>query len=366
MNINEGALDDIPALDDQSVIKAPGTVDNSVKPAVTIIADAPVGLNSVVAPQDLAKLPGMDVTLKLIEEGQKKVVSLQDIQNDIIGEDVISQEGASYLNLHFEGLLDGQVKLPHFTTGKSKANLDFVKRYMKRTISNESCEVSSKFQMMLSQPLADHKDLFDKTIATYIPAVRDQFAELQYVIGGREEEIMGSKNTVFPYGEGSFFNITKDKLASIDASKIGNIPDDIKGSIASMLMALKDPIVYTFIRAAMNGKTEDIMSKDFHPTYMGDELSLGDLIQFYKSGADKFLDEVTRVCEEQFKVLEELSKDSSKFIGSDEVTQQAISTVLPQVQLSFTIIRRAMCIIDKLSIVNFNSRTLIDFIVKNG
>lgn len=126
----------------------------------------------------LKKLPTLDSSFKMVQNGATKIVELEDVASEIMDSDEISQSEAELISTAFEGFFD-QVRLSEFTRTPSKTNLAFTKRFIEGKISLAKENFHSKFKTFLEEPLDDALDVLEELQEEYIPALREELSKLQ-------------------------------------------------------------------------------------------------------------------------------------------------------------------------------------------
>ena len=365
MNLNEGILDEFSdsSLIDNDLVKLPGSVKEPVN-AITIIAtDDPMQGGNLVPKEVIEKLPELDVTLKVITDGQEKVLTLKEVQDEILSDNSISKESAQYVQSSFSTLFDGPIKLHEFTEGKSKTNFDYVTRHMRRTITTEEIAIASNIQLLLSTPLAEAKSTFDCLLKECIPAVIQQCQDMQSFVVSHVEAIMQSKDVVFPYSDNTFVNIKTTDFTTIDATKFDSMDSVVRNQMTALGLLFKDPALTTFIHCVKdNCAVTEAVSEEFHPTYSGSDITGEDLLKFYSVSIDTYIEYLQELCETQLKFLNGLSDNSSTYIESPEVMNAFLAESLPAIQTAFATLRRSIKMVNNISVLNFNASGYIKFL----
>lgn len=370
MNLNESLLSgatDTPIIDGD-VVKTSGSETSGLKDVTVLTGSDVVPTTGAVVPEaDLEKLPGMDVSLKIVEDGQVKVTTLKDVESGIIGQESINRATVEHLATAFESLLDGPVTISEFTTAPSRTNFDFIKRQMSKGIAKEEQALIGNFELLLGQPTEHAKALYQQVLVSYIPALESQLYGLRSLGHDKAECILNTKNSVFPFGEAEFVDLATVDVSTLDVSKVNS--DSLKGQgilscIEAAGMLLKDPSVAQFVHSVIEGAPQaSSISKENRPVYMGRPTCGKDLLDFYTKDVIEYVRYIETVCEEQFKILNTVSEEVRTNMGvsipEDNVT---LSKAMPVIQTSFAVLERSMRLIHRLSLLNYNSKVFLTFL----
>lgn len=367
MNINEGVLDDIEetSIVDDDIIKLPSAETTNKEPILIVATDDDRTVNSLVPQALIEKLPEMDVSLKIVTDGEAKVVSLQDIETEIVAQEAMSVSMAQYVELSFESLLKGPIKLNEFTKDKSKTNYDYVTRHMSNVINLEQAALASSIEVLLDKPLQNAEIAYNTLLSACIPSLEYQFFDLRSLVASHIESISQNKDVVFPYGDNTFLNILTTDLASIDPSKFVSMDKAVEGNLSSLALSLKKPALVTLVHCVKDGKSvHEALTTEFHPTYSGSSVTGQDLLKFYSSDVDAFIKQMASICAEQISFLNSVSFNSKSHVESKEAMNAFLSNSLPGIQTAFAILSRYMNLIHEASIMNFSAQGYINFLSK--
>lgn len=367
MNLNSGVLDDIesanPVLDNEIVeIPSGDTAQNGNSLVLQVNMDDKSN-PSIIPEEELKVIPPIDTSFKLVEDGQAKVISLKDVEAEIIGQESISRSSVEYVNVAFEDVLNGPVKLNEFTVNPSKTNCSYVRQHMRRSIAKEEAAVVSNFQLLLDQPLSDAKEAYSRILVSYIPLISNQLYEMQGLVTSMGDTVIANKNSVFPTNNNGFVNIATTDFEDIDAT---NIPDAAAvGNITTLAMLTKKSTLRAFIHAVIEAKTyPEALSKEMVPVFMSYPTNARHLLKFYSGNAKDYINYLETTCEEQFKILNTLSSNCKDNMQTPEMTEQFISTSMPVMEQAFTVLTRAMHLIQQLSMLNYNAKGYLTYISK--
>lgn len=365
MNLNFDVLDDLadtPVLDGDTV-KLPG---GEVTPQEAVVIqtgnDAPVE-QSIVPQEEIDKLANLDVTIKIIEDKQEKVIAMKDVQNQILGENGVSQESVQVAQTVFTGLLGGQVSLKEFTQSKSKTHLPFVQRHMKQSIALEEASVVSNFDLFVSMPLDQAKTQYPAILLTYLPALRDQLLQLRSVVADEKSGLLNGVNKVVCYGEADFINVMKVNFSSFNANKIKGPTVEQSGYFRSLGMITKNHGLVNFVLTVKNGgPAESAVALDYHPTYMGSEITGEDLVAIYSSDFEPYIRELEQRCTKEFQYLNDLTENYAKHTETPESMNEFVALAVPSILVAFRTLDRSMNLIRDLSMLTFNAKGFLKFV----
>lgn len=375
MNLNDGVMDDLKDLPqvDNDIVVAPGSGQTTGAVKIITTDDPTLNKAAVVPEEVIAKLPEMDVSINLVTEGADKVVNLRDVEQEIIGQEGISRDTAKYLSTSFEALVDGPVKLGEYTLNKSRTNFDYVKRVMKQKIALEENAVLGNVQLLLGAPLNDIKNVYQQTLSTYIPTIESQLYDLKVLAGTVAEAIEQTKNSVFVYGgDGStFINLSTVNIADIDVARLresNQIPETILGVLGGLVKMLNQPTIFNFVHSVIDAKSvEECMSLNYRPIYMGLPVTVKDLVKFYQGDVHQYIRYLEQACEERLAKLNEINVQSLAEVpvgATTEVLSHRLSEDLPVIQDCFAVVKRAIELINDLSVLNFAAKQYLPYLSK--
>lgn len=359
MALNDGVLDDLdnnnPVLDNDIVQLPQGS--NVPKESMTILVDNSQK-ESVIPPEEMAKLPEMDVAIKLVEDNQEKVVQLSEIEEEIIGDSTMSQSKAELVNASFEGFLSGSVKLVEFTQAPSKTNVGYAKSFMRKAIAKEEAAVVSSYQLLIEQPLTDAKEMFMRLSTSYVPAICDQLSWLQCQNADLKQKLVECKDSIFPTEDGEFTNITL-----MDLSESPSINCEVSANFTALRQLLKHHDVHSFVLSIKNGKSvQDALSMDAIKEYAGIPVTTVDLLDFYATDIRSQLTLISELSQEYFAKLNQIQEEAMKNMVTSEQSNKYISQTMPDLEESFAYLSRALTLLHRLSLLNYNSKAVFEFL----
>lgn len=285
MALNDNVMDGLgEPPEDIDLIQQPSAIPRNKQP---ILMTAASGLEGeIMSDEDLAKLPSMDISFKLVEDGQDKIVNLEEVEKEILGQESIGKIAAEYASLAFESIFNGPVKLNHFTQTPSQTNYEYVKRHMRSQIAQEEALVASALQVFLDQPLEDGYSLYNNIKENYLPALRSDAFHLTAACSSVKKIIDTTKDTVYPMGE-AFVDLAKVDLITLDISKVQNLQANttlLANAVKTLQLAMDDHFFSGYIHAIIHGKgTAYASTREAGVEYYGQSLTIGDLLAFYQN-----------------------------------------------------------------------------------
>lgn len=359
MNLNSDVLDDITdaPLVDGDTVKMPGS---EVVPQESITVqtgdEAPVS-QSVVPEEEIEKLPNLDVTLKIIEDSQEKVIAMKDVQNQILGENGVSQESIQEAQTVFDTLLKGHVGLNEFTRSKSKTHYSYVQRHMKQSIALEEASVVSNFDMFVSTPLEQAKASYQGILLTYLPALRERLNALRAITADQQSGLLNGVNKVVCYGQADFINVMTVNFGSFDSTKIVGPTAEQASYFNSLGLLTKNIALVNFLHCVKNGAPANTaIPLEYNPTYMGIDTTGEDLVAIYSRDFEPYVREVEQQCTAQMQYLKQLTTDYAKHTETVEGMNKFVAESMPGILASFKLLDRSMNLIKDLSVFTFNAQ----------
>lgn len=319
MGLNSNVLDDLsenPIVDNEAV-KSPSVIPQSTVP-ITIIPenDQLQGKAIELTKEFEQKLPTMDVTLKLVEGDQARLVDLEDIAETIAGEGVIGQESADMVNSAFEGLYDGPIKKSHFTETPSSINFKHVKEHMKKKIGLEEAALMSHFKVLVDRPIEDAKCILNELVENYLPFLYMQTRMLQGVAVDLPSKIALSNN-MFVQVNKAMLNISK-----IDLSVTPTYDYNVNGTkefdnlAKGLVELLSDTRMKSMILSIAQGNS--LVDSQTHEAVLENSnkaVSIRDLIAFFsQSGVSEYVDQMTEHAKTMIIQMEKIQEDGRGII----------------------------------------------------
>lgn len=354
---------DLPLVDND-LIQQPSAIAPVQKPIVIIPETDTIKAQSVMSEQELQKLPGMDVSFKLVQDGQTKLIELKDVESEIIAQEAINRAGAEYIQVAFEGFLKGPVRLAEFTQSPTQTHYGYALKHMAERIAQEEAGLVANFQLLIDQPTEDGKLLLQQLQVSYIPAVLSQLYSLRGQVLGLAERLRYNKDLVVPYQDG-FTNLGKIDLKSLDAELIGDKSFDkpsLKATVSSIQMLLKCPYVNALVFTVNEGKSYgNIMDAQSRMSYQGCALTIFDLIEFFGGDVDSILHAACTQAEQALLSMTSIQEESAKHKQTPEMNAQFINSSMLELQECYKSVSRLCHLVNDLSCLSFSGARLIKF-----
>jgi hypothetical protein len=359
MSLNAGVLDD---LEDNDGITAPSAATGGGEP-ITIVPSSPIDpVTSELTEQELTTLPSKDVSFKLVNDGVTKVVSLKEVEQDIIGAESIDKTGFEKACISFESLADGPVSVAEFTNTPSQVNYGYVKRNVKQIIATEEANLVSNYVVFIDKPLEEACGKLGRFKDAYIPRIESLLYELKAEALDFKENIRSNKKTMMQYGN-EFVNITDFNIMELDVSKI--VSDNVKlAELTGYVKGIQNAMSNVAFNGYVHGMINDGNGSDTSNIgkYMGFGFTSINLTDFLLSNVQDDLDAKVRKAEESTLVLMKLQEDSKKVIGANEVTSKFISDNIDVCSKAYEDIERLSHLISSLTLLLFCGKEYMNFI----
>lgn len=169
-NLNTGMTDDLGHTDSiDPGINLPGTV-TSVSGLATVqtVGDTNVPLEEEQDKDDaVQELLDKDVVFEIMSDKVEDIISMQEVEDTILGEKVIDRSGAATINMAFEGFLGDKLSLNEFTHEPTRTNFQFSANYMGRRIAQEQADVVE----LLGTPLEKYQELITHARAALVETI---------------------------------------------------------------------------------------------------------------------------------------------------------------------------------------------------
>jgi hypothetical protein len=366
MSLNEGQLDDLQdnTVVDGGAVQLPSVLQTSDKPITLIPETNELKAHSVQIEEDFEKkLPSMDVTLKLVEGNQTKLVDLEDVEADILGEGKVCQDKADEINATFEGLYDGPISRLHYTKLPSTLNFSVVKQHMRSRIAQEEAVLVSNFQAMVDQPLEDAKRTLHEMQDAYMHHIRGDFGNLAARAMDLPKKILEAKNLMVQVDR-DFVNLSKIDLTSPPSETLnvnGNPKfDQLCQGMKRLFMDRKFKALVLAVgnevhpaEAINNGY---IMEFKDHP------VTIESLINFYRySGLVDYLDSMSDTVRSTIEQLEKIQAEGKGLQGNVQAIREYLTAngeeLTGAAQYHMNVVRRLL----DLNYLNFFAQELFTF-----
>lgn len=300
MAINDDVMDDLTdgGVVDNDVVLPPGQKPTTTGSAVINVNDNPAKTPStILTPEAEEKLLNSDINFKLVTDGHAKIVSLKDVEADIIGQECVSQKTALFVDNVFGNYITESMPLNLFTAQPTRVNFTSLKSFMKARIAQEEEVLVSNFSILLNN--------FDEILAitektpTYLEVLRCLLHSVRFDNVDFFENIRTNKNVVISYKE-EFINILKHPICQLDLASISIVNVDT-GAIAKYLEAIvKVSMVYL-------------------PNLNKEAITIQSLLNFYEQDLwtlyfEDLQKEFEEKCEELKKIKDEFSQHDVRSI----------------------------------------------------
>ena len=235
---------------------------------------------------DAGQLPNIDAKFAIVDQQHVTVTDLKSVENMIMTQNVISREDADVIESVFGNFFGARLAREEFTPHKTKTNLPFAQRFMKTAIAKEEVELFDKFKVFFHEPMEDFCQFMHHYEHYYIPFIKDQVLGLRLSHKSVLSEIAESKNVVIPWGEDQSLLINVLTLELHNELVTGAVGEQAFGdALNNVKDILSNSEFVGFIKAVLsNGMTspewDELAARH---TYYENDLTLGQLIQFYNS-----------------------------------------------------------------------------------
>lgn len=358
MSLNAGVLDD---LENGGITPPVGTQAPTGAVTITPATDQ-IPVATELSEAQLKDLPTKDITFNLVNEGVSKVVSLKEVENDIIGQESIDKTGYERVSVAFESVANGPVTISEFTSTPSKVNFDYVKRKMKSTIATEEASLVTNFTVFIDQPLTEacnrilvYKDMY----RTYIDL---SLRELRAVSIDMLEQMRTKPSTIVQYGR-EFLNILDFDIGGIDTSMLETDSVDIKtidGYVKGIQSVMSKMSFKAYVHATIEG--EDTLSKDNISKYAANAFTAIDLVKFFSKDVEADMDRLLTKAETSVLELMKVQEASKQAIGDNEVTTKFISDNMVACVAAYEDIERLAHTSHSLIMLSTCGKKYLDFI----
>lgn len=368
MSLNDNVLDDLPkeSLVDGDLVKLPSDADNGNKEPITIIPEgSQTPPADEITEEQTKELLNQDVTFEIVDGQQKKLVNLQQIEDQIVAQESISKHGAVTLNATFEGLFNDNLKPTHFTEQPTKTNYAAVKKHVRASIAKEELTFMSRFEEFVEKTLSTYRSYLLSIKDVNIPLLKDNESILSLHCSNLEDKLKTNKNLVLPVGT-EFLNIFTTDIRAIDEDKIDvNIPNI--GQFVGSFKALKATFESFCFLALINSVRHGISPAELIPNYENPNkilttITMNDLCQFFANSTSRNLVEeldlqVTRVLEN----IEKFTNEASSKKGDAKAVQAYVAENSPQIQSMVSTMAAITNIMNRLPTVIVTTTNILDF-----
>ncbi len=178
-------------------------------PEKVSVSDGPLGA------QIEGELPKTDLKFELVGIDSTKLATLQEIEQQIMGTQSISQETARLIEEKVGNFLTTESAINRFTKRPSQVSLESSKAFLRQAIEDNSQQFYKAFSYAVDQyfrsSYAGLQAFFDKGQEEFLSSFEDFYNSVYPVV----ETVEASANLVIPGREGEFVNLFNQSLAQV-------------------------------------------------------------------------------------------------------------------------------------------------------
>jgi hypothetical protein len=330
MSLNQEQLDDLEGetiVGDDNTITPPSILPQT-KEELTIVPETKqLAGHAVELKEDFEKkLPTMDVSLKLVEENHSKIVDLEDVEQNILGDGKISQDGAEEVNAAAEGLFDGPITKSQFTAVPSGVNFQHVKKHMRARIALESAALVSNFKALIDQPIEDAKRMVAELQNDYLVFIRGEASYLAEQAVNLPERIASSQNMMVRIGQ-DFQNLSTLDLTNIPGDLNVNGAPRFDLLVGALKKVLSDNNLKAFVLAVGSGVDPAQASSCGHVLHFQTAaVTIKDLINFYRnSSVVDYIDDLGTFATNALQTLESIQTEGQGLQDNPEAVREYLT-----------------------------------------
>lgn len=271
------------------------------------------------------ELPNFDAKIALIEEGVAKIVDLKEVEQQILGENQISQESAAT----YDSLLEGKLfeTFPKYLYSKkpSKVNYGETVGLVRYQISQEALNVNAYAQEFMKEPLEVAKQIYESISVQCRQLLENLLDDISYRYRDLIEKLDDQPNLSVIW-KGDILNLAKVMITSVplddfkidyQTEKFSNYKQTPEfGQLRQAMITLQEILKCPYFKAYLSHVADHtpIPYADLKTTFTaygeGREFSLMELIQLFKE--DRLMgqaDDLIAVMKEAYHDLDDLRKD---------------------------------------------------------
>ena len=240
----------------------------------------------------LGELPNLAAEFKVCVDGVDEVITMKDIEDDILSKQTINQESATIIDTFVGDFLGERFSLEEFSVAGSKTNYTESIKFIQSSINTKEESVGRaliEFYKSTEGVTRSIRLFLEKDVIPFIEKASDELLP-------KYNELMttgaGAMNAVFPMKDGNFVNVLTAKLNafSMDNVDFDNIDDffgmnkeEFKSLFIDIQEAIKNPTLASYIHNLSNEK-ETLCSSVAELTQVVSEgFSINELISFFNS-----------------------------------------------------------------------------------
>lgn len=266
----------------------------------------------------MQELPNANIEFRAVEGNANKILSLKDIQEQIIGDNKIDNYAADIVNEAFKDLFDTCVPKHSFTKIPTQVNLKETKNFMKLKIAKEEAELMDLYTTYIQAPLASSQTILKDIHETYLPGLRRITDSLKSELELNKDKIFNNPNATVTMTDGSFANMTTVDLLNLDPAMIKSelvTKPSFQQALNAIIEALKCPHTCSLVTdiAELEGSEEK------------PGISMVDLTRFILSDRlFNHFDQVGASLEKSLKELTDLSQQAIDIAAKPDLVAQFV------------------------------------------
>lgn len=231
----------------------------------------------------IEELPNMEVEFKIVDDKSSKIVSLKEVESQMLDNDKMDTAIADIVNESFTGLYETVAPRNGFTKIPTKVNFKEVRTFVSERIAKEEAELMDLFKAYVDDPITGCQELLQKTREEYYPALLRITTSLTDELKKNYDKIVNNQSAIVPMHDGTFVNLSNDNLLKFDVSAFKTSLTSgplFQHALISIRAALECPYTKRLILQTL-GKEET-----------EDSISMADLVKFTLS--EEVFNEVMR------------------------------------------------------------------------
>lgn len=353
---------------DNTVIPPSGLPQNTEP--LTVIPEGPkyTGPDAELSPEFKKELPTMDITFKLIEGNTEKLVTMAEVEETILGDNLIDKQGADTIEQSMEGLFTGAITRSHFTDSPSGVNFSHVKRHVVKQIALEEAALIGNFQALLTLPIENAKKVLRELVDNYYPYMVSEAVINRSMAVTLADKIAGSKNLVAQTPDG-FSNVSKVDLSSCieGGYKLNGSPkfDELCKGLHELFEDVR--LKALVLSCGEECVLDDSNSHDQILVYAASPITIQDLINFYNGGrAIQHAEGYVKKAEEMIVKMEEIQKEAEPYREKAESIRDFLSKnyeeIVEATQYHTNIVKYSFNMIH----LNFLAKEFFELFAKQG
>lgn len=178
-------------------------------PEKVSVSDGPLGA------QIAGELPKTDLKFELVGIDNTKLATLQEIEEQILGTQSISQETARLIEEKVGGFLSTEAAIHRFTKQPSRVSLESSKAFLRQAIEEQSQQFYKAFSFAIDQYFKSSYAGLQTFLDTGHEELVSSFEEFYNSLFPVIESIEASANLVIPGKEGEFINLYHTGLSAV-------------------------------------------------------------------------------------------------------------------------------------------------------